>query len=192
MKRMLKVTICAGAALDVTLFLFALKPSILWQLLSMLLFFAGLVILIADLVFVLGQWKQYRFRAFLPFCAASLCLTMILPSIIAGNLLRDHLFRSRLPQYEAVLGMMMDGSIDVREDLRPIKLPPEYSSLAVATLAQKDSSGILTVEFIIGGGFPLKHSGYLFRSEGRFQDWEHAARWPRWSKIDDHWYRVSD
>jgi hypothetical protein len=192
MKKKLAVTICTGAALDIVLFLFAFKPNVLWQFLSILLFFVMLVILIADLVFIPHQWKRYRFKAFLPFCAASLFLVIIPPSMISGYLLQDHLFRSRIPQYEAVLEMMMDGSIDVGDELRLIELPPEYSSLASRTMAQKDSNGILTVEFIIGGGFPVKHSGYLFRSEGKLQDWEHAARWPRRLKIDEHWYRISD
>ena len=192
MKKMLAVTICTGAALDATIFLFALKPNGLLQLLSMLLLLVVLVILITDLVCVPHQWKQYRLKAFLPFFAASFCLVMIFPSIISGGLLRDHLFRSRLPQYKSVLGMMMDGSIDVGDELRLIELPPEYSSLASGTMAQKDSNGILTVEFIIGGGFPVKHSGYLFRSEGKLQDWEHAGRWPYRYKIDEHWYRISD
>lgn len=186
------VTICAGAVLDATLFLFALKPKVLWQMISIVLFLAVLIVLITDLVVVPDQWKRYRFKSFLPFCVGSLCLAMSVPSVISGHLLRDHLFRCRLPQYEAVLRMMMDGSIEVREQLGRIELPSKYSNLALMTLAQKDDNDILTAEFIIGGGFPVKHSGYLYRSDGELQKWEHAARWPRWFKIDDHWYRISD
>ena len=192
MKKHVVVTICTGAAFDMVLFLFAFKPNILWQFFSIILFFVMLVILIGDIVFIPNKWKQYRFKAFVPFCAASLCLVTIPTSMIAGFLLRDHLFRSRLPQYEAVIELIMDGSVDVGDELRLIELPPEYSRLASAVLAQKDSNGILTIEFINGSGFPVHHSGYLFRSEGKLQDWEHAGRWSLKYKINDHWYRISD
>lgn len=191
MKRALTVTICAGAALDMMFFLLAFKPNVLWQMLSILLLLASIILLAADLLFITSRRRWYGSRALIPFCITSFCLAMVLPSIVAGNSLRDRVFRSRLPQYEAVLGMMMDGSIDVREELCRIELPPEYSDLAAATLAHKDSNGILTAEFIIGGGFPVKHSGYLFRSEGELRDWEHAHRWSSWFKLDENWYRVS-
>jgi hypothetical protein len=87
--------------------------------------------------------------------------------------------------------MMNDGAIQVPEALALVSLPGQYQHLAKAVLAER-AGGVLTVEFIVGGGFPTKHSGYLYRSSGPLEGWALAKRWPRQSHIDQHWYRVSD
>ena len=46
---------------------------------------------------------------------------------------------------------------------------------------------------LIGGGFPAKHSGYLYLSTGDINaDPELVRRWPRHRKLTDRWFAIAD
>ena len=65
--------------------------------------------------------------------------------------------------------------------------------LGYLVLAERDTNGVLTVELLTGGGFPLMHSGYLYSSSGgvklgSFFD----ERWPLKTEVRPKWFRISD
>jgi hypothetical protein len=101
-------------------------------------------------------------------------------------------FRYQKLDYEAVISLIDKGQIRVEAPLRPIVVPDSYKHLAYAVLGSRDPEGVLTVEFITGSGFPVKHSGFLYRSDDNALGWEHISRWPRLERIDTNWYRIGD
>jgi hypothetical protein len=66
----------------------------------------------------------------------------------------------------------------------PAEIRPIANSILVFT-----TENTITVEFFIGRGFPVKHSGYLYRrndfinAESFFRQ-----RWPKLKKLKAHWY----
>jgi hypothetical protein len=107
-------------------------------------------------------------------------------------LIRNVSFKISRPQYEAAVRLIADGKPSVGNQPTPVILPPQYASLAYAGFAERDSNGVLSVVFYYGRAFPVKHSAYLYRSRGTFEQWQHAGDWTRWTRLDEHWYRISD
>lgn len=192
MGRVLAITSFAGILLDLAAFVFAVKPGVVLQLGFMVPIAITLGLIIASPILIISWWRAHRWRSLLPLLAAMLSLVLSIPAASAGGAVREWLFRSRLPKYEEVVGLIAAGTINVDQDLRLVELPAKYSELAAATLAEQDSSGTITIEFIIGGGFPVKHTGYLYRSHGTLEDWRHSGRWPKAKQLSDHWYAISD
>lgn len=192
MRKLVITTVVLGIIFNATVFTFRLKPSPELQMLFMLMLLGMLLLLPVTFVLVFALWKRYRFRSFLPFCITAASIVLLLPTARVSSFACDCIFRARLPQYEAVIRDMINGKIAVPAEGGRIDLPERYSHLAYATLADKDANGILTVEFLTGGGFPVKHWGYLYRSHGSLSEWEYADRWPHQQKIEDHWYWVAD
>jgi hypothetical protein len=74
-------------------------------------------------------------------------------------------FRYQRPDYEAVISMIERGQIPVAANLGQIAIPDSYKHLVYAVLGNRDPNGVLTIEFLMGSGFPAKHSGFLYRSD---------------------------
>lgn len=192
MKQVLVITLLTGALLNVVMFAFAVRPTTERQLGFMLLIAITLGLTLLSPFLVLAWWRSHKWRSFLPFVAAAFSLVLTFPSARVGGVVRDRLFRSRLAQYEEVVGQIHSGAIPIEGGLQRVELPARYARLAVATLAERDSTGTITVEFLIGGGFPVKHTGYLYRSAGTLKAWRHARRWPHSRQLQGKWYAVSD
>jgi hypothetical protein len=63
--------------------------------------------------------------------------------------------------------------------------------LAYAVFAQRKPNGSLFVEFLTEGGFPGKHSGYLYSSSDHLDDSFIKSRWPIIWHLREHWFYVS-
>lgn len=92
------------------------------------------------------------------------------PALKLGGSIGEWRFLSRLSEYEAVVSLMQADSIVASRELQYLELPARFSGLAWSTFAERDSSGVLTVEFLTGGGLPVKHSGYLYRSKSSLEE----------------------
>ena len=101
-------------------------------------------------------------------------------------------FKFEKSQYEKVVSLMRNGDIGIGHDLERVEVPSAYRHLAYTVIADEEPNGVLTAEFLTGGGFPVKHSGYLYRSDDEPRKWKHISRWPRLRKIESRWYRISD
>ena len=86
---------------------------------------------------------------------------------------------------------MQKVEIFVGHKLVRVDLPNGYKHLAYSVLADKDTRDVLTVEFLTEGGFPVKHAGFLYRSDDNPLEWSHINRWPKVSKIEPKWYRIT-
>jgi hypothetical protein len=106
-----------------------------------------------------------------------------------GHLLRARLFYRDLPELERVVHLVATGSIAVHDGR--VALPAELSDLARVVFAQREPDGTLQVTFVVGGGFPVKHLAYLYRSDGRFPP-ELTRDWPKRRDRQQNWVEVSD
>jgi hypothetical protein len=98
--------------------------------------------------------------------------------IIAVPVIKDLIFNRNLPKYEKIVSMINRSEIDVDTSRKRIELPSDYKALAYATFGERDNKGVLTIEFFTGAGFPVKHSGYIYRSDGQLSsDSDIHKRW---------------
>ncbi|HEY1788382.1 MAG TPA: hypothetical protein VGJ73_09520 [Verrucomicrobiae bacterium] len=166
------------------------RRSGVMQLFSMaitLLFFTALVI---SIVCIFSEWRQRRWLSFLPFAVC--VLTIVISSVIV-RAIREAIFVRSLPGYEAVVKKMESGTILVSTNLSTVPQAVPLAPLAYAVLAQKDATGALTVEFLTEGGFPLKHSGYLYVSSGVIPPGSlEDSRWPIRKQERGKWFFISD
>jgi len=88
---------------------------------------------------------------------------------------------------------MESGGIPVSTNLSPVPQAVPLAHLTYAVFAQKDTSGDLTVEFLTEGGFPVKHSGYLYISSGVVKpDSMEDEHWPFRHEERPRWFYISD
>lgn len=174
-------------------FLFAYRPSCFFQFGVMLLGLLSIALVLATLIRVPFLWGKHRAKAFVPFVVAVIFLGLAASSVILGGQLRLFVFRRRLPAYQEIVRQMEAGQITLTENrLSPVELPPDYNHLAQVVLAECDPNGVVTAEFIVGGGFPVKHSGFLYRSDGHPERWRQCDRWRGYLPVEENWYMVSD
>jgi len=138
-------------------------------------------------VLIFTRWRQERWRSFIPVGACALAVVLA-PEV--GGLIREFIFQRSLPHYEAIIRQMEAGSIPVTSELR--RIPQAEGSLAYAVLAQR-TNDVLSVEFLTGGGFPVKHSGYLYCSSGAIERGSLIdRRWRKKREVRPSWFRISD
>lgn len=137
--------------------------------------------------------SQEKSRAFVP---ALVCFIGLLASFFIGaclgNAIKDWRFQKDLPRYNAVVGLIEKGDLKPTSENLFIKLPNEYADLAWAVVA-KTNNNKMTIEFMTESGFPVKHSGYLFISNGDIEtDVNALQHWPYHSRINMNWFQISD
>ncbi len=168
---------------------FARRTSIL-QFLTIPVAVCFLVASIMSVVCVFTEWPQRRWRSLLPFVA---CALSVVVSSALVRTIRPAIFDWALPSYEAVVHQMESGTIPVTTELSRIPQAELEARLVFAVLAQKETNGALTVEFLTEGGLPLKHSGYLFCSSGSIEPGSLAdSRWPIRRELRHRWFYISD
>jgi hypothetical protein len=147
-----------------------------------------LLFCVAAVFRILWRWGARRGRAVLPL---GICLSFILLSPEVGGFIRRYRFARSLTGYERVIHDLESGSIPVSGELQ--RIPTAEAHFGHPVLARLGADKVLMVEFLIGGGFPVKHSGYLYSSSTAFEsDPVVVRRWPKRRKIQESWYWVSD
>jgi hypothetical protein len=160
MSRVAKITLVTAGLWFLVFTAFVARPHPLSQLFSMLVTVGLLLSGGISLVLVFTRWRQERWRSIIPIGACALAVVLA-PEV--GGLIQQFLFIRSLPHYESTVRQMESGSIPVSAELR--RVPQAEGASAYAVLAQR-TNGVLCVEFLTGGGFPVKHSGYLYCSTG--------------------------
>jgi len=173
---------------------FAAKPNTDLQLIGMAITLATIALLLISFISGIIFIRRDKIRALVPF---GICLLGFPTSIIVGsylgNWVRDWRFQKNLARYNEVVRLVEKAEIKTGLLSSRIDLPPQYSDLAIIALGKTNSTGNATIEFIIGGGFPVKHSGYLYIWNGKVEsDPDAQRRWPYRSQIDSNWFRISD
>ena len=132
------------------------------------------------------QNKHLRQKSVIVLALAPLSLVL---AVMLGPRLNDYLFYRDLPRLNEAVALIKKGAVPIEEG--HARLPAEYSSLSYATHADQDSRGVWTITFFVGGGFPVKHQCYLYRSDDKITD-EVALTWPRGRHREKYWFQVSD
>lgn len=170
--------------------LFGIRRTPLLQLLTMplMLFFWGAVL--ASLVCVFSDWRQYRWRALYPLCACAGAILLTVSVVRAGRAL---CFAWSLPRYEAVIHRMESGDLPVSAVFDRIGGAEAGMSCVYGVFGQRSANGILLVYFEAERGFPVLHSGFLYVSAGRIEPGSRLdSHFPIREKLRDRWYSVSN
>jgi hypothetical protein len=148
------------------------------------------IIWVGSLMCVFIRWKHSRFFAFLPL---AICLTTdYFGSVISPRLMIAG-FESILPRYAAVVDRVERGNVAFPKAEEHVDLSAGNEGLGYVVWADKSSNGVLTVTFIVGGSFPVKHWGYLYSSSGEIIPGSNEDRnWPKRRKLRDKWFWIAD
>lgn len=166
------------------------RRSIVLQLLGMPVTLCFLAAGVISMVCALSEWRQRGWLSLAPF---AVCVLAVVLSSSILRPIRHAIFVRSLPSYETVVQRMESGSIPVSTNLGLIPQAVPLAHLAYAVLAQKDTNGVLTVEFLTEAGFPVKHSGYLYISSGVVEPGSVAySRWPIRHEERPRWFYISD
>ncbi len=173
---------------------FSIRPRDGLQFVGTFLALALLGLLLGAFVFGIVEACSHGLRAFIP---ALICLiglpVAVMGSAYLGHSIRDWRFKRNLPRYMEIARMVERGEIRTRSSFYTIALPDGYADLAEVVHARTNSAGRADIAFIIGGGFPAKHSGYFYFGSGT----NGAApkltdSWPYCSEIAPAWFRISN
>lgn len=166
---------------------YAAKPGLGTVFLCFLLTVSLLASMLAGFIHVFTQRGRNRWWA----AAAVLSSGLLIYSAPAvSHAIENTLFQQTLPRYEGIIKQMESGIIPVSSELRLLPLLKDNSLYAV--LAQRDTKGVLTVEFLTDGAFPVKHWGYLYCSGSIEPHSLAVSRWPKRRELRPHWFRISD
>ena len=101
-------------------------------------------------------------------------------------------FTRVMPRYAALVQKMEAGQIVVSNTPTRVVLSAKDADLAYAVWAAKSTNGILTVTFVVGGSFPVKHWGYLYCSSGEVPPgWWEDNDWMG-MPLHDKWFYIFD
>ena len=102
-------------------------------------------------------------------------------------------FKSKLPLFQKVVSDLQTSETAPSTSLTEVPVPENARSKVYFILAEHPAEGRLAVEFLTGRGFPVKHSGFLFLSSGRIEDFpKMVSRWPYQERLQDNWLYICD
>jgi hypothetical protein len=156
-----------------------------------LLALSSIILLLVDAIAVFPQWKRHRIRSLLPLTLIILGFLATIPvDKIARNLCQTR-FQRHFSQYDQAASEI-ENSITPDGDYSTPSGTVFLSYVPPITYREDDES--LTIEFIVGGvAPPPNHVAYIYRSNGVIGEGSRTAkRWPRTTRVNEHWFRASD
>lgn len=169
-------------AVGVNAGLFAYRPGLLPQLGLMI---SGPVIVVVACVYAVRSRDRWL-RRMVVICSLIAAFPF---GVIVGHRVRDLDFRvRRRERYQAIVDRIRERrSSEVSAELTRL---PVQQSLAYTAFARRTQNGTVRVEFFWGGGFPVKHTAYIYTSTGVPTD----GAWDQWwyRRLDDHWFEAGD
>jgi len=148
---------------------------------AMMLGFSGIglpILALVNLVRIPFLWRQYRFKAFVPFLICAFGLLLAGCGMELGRWLHIREFRANLPQYEAVVDDIANrrpppaptGIVMKRKEdgWYIVHFPPEKKYLGNWARAEFGEDGVLTVRFILSTSIDFHHRMFMYRSDGDF------------------------
>ncbi|MBC7529865.1 MAG: hypothetical protein H7308_20230 [Chthonomonadaceae bacterium] len=187
MKPILRLIFVTEAILFLSFIGFAARPAFSNQshfMLSFLLLLPLYPIVFFGLFF--AQNKPFRPQMAIALLLAPLALFV---GGFLGSYANTYLYYRDLPRMKEVVALLQNRPLTIRRE--HIDLPAQYKDLAYVTQAGKDSQGVMTVLFIVGSGFPTKHTCYLYRSDDKISP-ELRAEWHSSRHRENNWFQVSD
>lgn len=160
------------------------------QLLAMLLLLCLLGAILTSAVLIVARWRSHGPRALLPLIV---CLCVLFAPVELARPIRAGIRAWAFPSYEALVARMQSGQINVPASLTRLSGVESQARLAYSVLASRDSNSVLIVEILTEGGFPVKHSGYLYCSAlPAAPDSLPLRDWKRNRSLGRGWYEISD
>jgi hypothetical protein len=186
------IVICAvGTAISSGLF--AVRSTSGRQLGSMMFFLALLALGLVAVALGVTDWRVTRWRALRPLGLVLTALCLWYGSLLAGGEIREQRFERSRPGYEAVVEHFARGALPLDRHIPPELLPPEVRDCCYRVSGWRDKAGTLAVEFLTDGGWPARHSGYLYYAGDTLRaNSAVAERWRRGTRLEPHWYWVSN
>jgi hypothetical protein len=187
--RLQKYVILISALWSALMVAFFVRTNSALQLVAMVASLFYLMALLASVVHLFAKCRKLRWRSLIPL---AVCGAAFLFTVRMARVTRDFLFVRSFPNYEAVVHEIESGAIPISSKASRIS-PAEAQTGAYRVFASRDNKDVLFVEFWTGGGFPVKHSGYLYVSSGvvepgSFED----SNWPVKRREKAQWFYVSD
>lgn len=141
----------------------------------------------------LFAWTERNGIRLLALLPLAICLGSCAGSTMVGQAVRKARFEKQLPRYEALVERIRAGNVLVSGKVVSVSLAETERDLGYSVLAERDANGALTVELLTGGGFPVKHSGFLYSSSGSIKPGSFFdERWPIKTEVRSKWFRISD
>ncbi|MBN1392994.1 MAG: hypothetical protein JW947_09360 [Sedimentisphaerales bacterium] len=188
------VNIALGTILCISLYSFGYRPDIVSQIGGMLGSVYLLVMLVVSFIAIFKFWEKSSLFSIIPFVILLLCFKAGPMSLKAGHNKREKVFVERLPQYEEAVHVMGGKISGEPVFFKGEEVPETYRHLAYWIHAEKEEGNVLVVTFFWGGGFPVKHSAFVYRSDGWLppKGTDFSREWPFAERINSNWLRVGD
>lgn len=133
---------------------------------------------------LLGSWARLGWRnpRAIAISAAAIVWLAAAPFVGArvGIMVRDAVFRLRLPEYEAAVRLVQAGT--PQADIR----------LAYRINSDLAPTGGSEVIFYWGSGFPVKHTAFVYRTDDPSTHPRFVREWSRIGSLAPNWYVVKD
>jgi hypothetical protein len=142
-----------------------IRPSLLYPFSSLICLCGLVVYFIASLIIGFVSWRKSSRWWITP---ALICLVFILSAPLylrVGKVFADWEFKAHLQEYVEVVGDVKNGAVFCDTTLRIIT-PKVLPSNVKRIMAVRYPDGSVIVMFLVGGSFPLYHTGYLFNGCG--------------------------
>jgi hypothetical protein len=169
MRKAFVTAIILGVIFSLCLVIEQVRPLLSCLLGAAACFLALVSLPVAAFIRGLTQWRKSSRWWIGPTLA---CLLFILAAPVdfrIGMFLTDLEFRSHLQEYNKFVEDVRSGIIPCEAKLcmiEPKAMPPNVISIRGA----RYTDGSVVVEFLVGSGFPLYHTGYLFNGAGANKD----------------------
>jgi hypothetical protein len=146
------------------------------------------VFLLVMILFDIEGFFKYGRKALIPLTIAVLGFGATFASGRIGGRVRRHVFQKRLPQYETVVRMIENGDLEVSDPkYSRLRLPKQYKHLAYSIIVIKHETGALEARFSGGSGYPMRHTDYVYCSDGK----PPKIGWSRGYEVAEKWFWVS-
>ena len=167
------------------LVLFSMVPNVFLQFALFFALIAWIAVTLKSVWFIFRGWKEHKLKVFIPLVV---CIVVFAVSWDLARFGEYLYFEYKLPKFEAVIQGVRTLDIKAGDH----RIIPK-TGCARFVMAEKLEDGKLQIEFVIGGGFPVKHSGYLYVESGHIDETSFLAeRWPKRYEKRNHWFRIRD
>ncbi len=171
---------------------FAYRPDSGWQLLSM---FLGLPVLLLPIPWAVyaATLRSKGARQWLPGLVVSgLTFGSCWAAPFGGKALADHQFSEQRPAFDSLVSSLRLAGRRRLLPMAPDSLPPMLRDGPRDVFARTDSTGHFVAYLFYGGGFPVKHSAYLY-FDGSVDELRRTDTfWHSYRPLGDGWFDVHD